>query len=185
MSRSAEPLLSPRFLTLAAMIVAVALTRLLPHPPNFAPVESMALFAGAWFVDRRLALLVPLAAMAVSDVGLALLLGMDYGFHSLMPAIYACIAATVLLGFFLRGRVGVTNVAVASVVSAIGFFAVSNFFVWLTSGMYPRTFEGLVACYVAALPFLQNGVAGALLYSLILFGGFELLRRRFPALQAA
>jgi hypothetical protein len=182
MPKTAEPLLSPRVLALAAMILLVALSRLLPHPPNFAPVESMALFAGALFIDRRLAFLVPLAAMAISDVGLELLMGAGYGFHGLLPLVYACIAGTVLLGVLLRGRIGVASVAIASVVSALGFFAVTNFAVWWGSGLYPQTLEGLVACYVAALPFLRNGIAGALLYSLLLFGGHALLQRRWPAL---
>jgi hypothetical protein len=182
MPKTAEPLLSPRVLALAAMILLVALARLLPHPPNFAPVESMALFAGALFLDRRLALLVPLAAMAVSDLGLELMMGDGYGFHGLLPLVYACIAATVVLGFLLRGRIGVASVAIASVASALGFFAVTNFAVWWGSGMYPQTLAGLAACYIAALPFLQNAIAGALVYSLILFGGHALLQRRWPAL---
>lgn len=184
MTQTSESLLSPRVMTLIGMIVLVALSRLLPHPPNFAPVESMALFAGAWFVDRRLALLVPLAAMAISDVGLELLMGRGYGFHDLLPLVYGCIAATVLLGFALRGRVGVVAVTIASVVSALGFFLITNFATWWGSGMYPQTMEGLIACYVAALPFLKNAIAGALVYSLILFGGYALLRRRYPALAA-
>lgn len=182
MTKPAEPLLSPRVLALAGMILFVALARLLPHPPNFTPVASMALFAGALFLDRRLAVLVPLVAMAVSDVGLALLFGASYGFHKLLPVVYACIALTVVLGFVLRGRIGVLSVGIASVVSALGFFAVTNFFVWWGSSFYPQTVEGLIACYVAALPFLQNALAGALFYSLILFGGHALLRRRYPAL---
>jgi hypothetical protein len=184
MAKPVEHLLSPRVLTLTAMILLVALARLLPHPPNFAPVESMALFAGALFVDRRLAILVPLAAMAISDVGLELLMGSGYGFHRLLPLVYVCIAATVLLGFLLRGRIGVAAVAGASVVSALGFFLVTNFAVWWQSSMYPQTWQGLVACYVAALPFLNNAIAGALVYSAVLFGGYALLRRRYPALAA-
>lgn len=185
MANPAERLLSPRFLALAAMILLAALSRLLPHPPNFTPVESMALFAGALFIDRRLALLVPLVAMAVSDVGLELLMGRGYGFHGLLPLVYACIAATVLLGFALRGRLGVASIAAASVFAALAFFAVTNFAVWWGSSMYPHTWEGLVACYVAALPFLGNGIAGTLFYSALLFGGHALLGRRYPALRAA
>lgn len=184
MTKPAEPVLSPRFLALAGMILFVALARLLPHPPNFAPVESMALFAGALFLDRRLAILVPLVAMALSDIGLALLFGAAYGFHSLLSVVYACIAATVLLGFLLRGRIGVLSVGAASVVSALGFFVVTNFFVWWGSSFYAQSADGLLACYVAALPFLKNAIAGALVYSLILFGGYALLRRRYPALAA-
>lgn len=185
MTKAAEHLLSPRGRTLVAMIALVALARLLPHPPNFAPAESMALFAGALFVDRRLALLVPLAAMALSDAGLALLFGAGYGFHGLLPVVYACIAGTVALGFLLRGRIGVGSVAAASVASAVGFFLVTNFAVWWGSAFYAQDASGLLACYVAALPFLKNAIAGALFYSLLLFGGWAVLTRRWPVLAAS
>lgn len=182
MSHPQQALISPRFLVIAGMVLLAALARLLPHPPNFAPVESMALFAGALFLDRRLALLVPLLAMLVSDIGLELLMGTGYGFHRLLPVVYALIALTVVMGFVLRNRVSTLSVTVASIASALIFFVVTNFAVWWGSSFYPQTFEGLVACYVAALPFLKNAVAGALFYSLILFGGYALMRRRWPAL---
>ena len=84
-------------LVLAAMIVLAALSRLLPHPPNFSPVEAMALFGGAWYASRRVALLVPLAAMLVSDLALAWVHGgqyLDYftsaGFWLVYLALLAC-----------------------------------------------------------------------------------------------
>jgi hypothetical protein len=64
------------------------------------------------------------------------------------------------------------------------FFAVTNFGTWTLSGMYPLTFSGLAACYVAAIPFFQNTVAGDLFYSGLLFGGFALTERFVPRLRA-
>ena len=65
------------------------------------------------------------------------------------------------------------------------FFVATNLYVWLGSGMYPLTVEGLVACFTLALPFFQNQLAGVAFYSLLLFGGWALLARRLPALAAA
>ena len=56
------------------MIVAAALSRLLPHPPNFSPVEAMALFGGAYFASRAWAVAVPLLAMLLSDLVMAAML---------------------------------------------------------------------------------------------------------------
>ncbi len=179
---------------LAAMIAAAALSRLLPHPPNFAPIEAMALFGGAYFASRRLALLVPLLAMAASDLLLGALRGGTWLEYFTTPqylpsllANYACIALTVALAFGLRGRVNGPRVLGYSLAGSVLFFAVSNFALWLTAFAVPHgaaCTTGLLPCYVAALPFFQWTVLGTLFYSALLFGGFALLRRQLPALRA-
>lgn len=187
-------LLTPRTLVLFAMIGFAVGYRLIAHfvpgllPWNFTPVEAMALFGGAYFANRRLAILVPLAAMAVADVVIALSLPADQvrDWAGMAPIIYACIALTAFAGFALRGRTKPLNVVVAAIASATGFFLVTNFFVWLSSGMYAASVSGLAACYVAALPFYQYGsLPGTLLWSALLFGGFALLSRRYAVLAAA
>jgi hypothetical protein len=184
MQRAANPLLTPRTLVLTGMIAFAVAVRLLVYfmpgalPYNFTPVAAIALFGGAFFADRRLALLVPLGIMVLSDTVI--------GFSALSPLVYACFAAMVLVGSgALRGRSSAWRVAVAAAGSATGFYLVTNFFVWLTSGMYALTASGLAACYVAGLPFYQYGsLPGTLLWSGLLFGGFALLSRRFAVLQA-
>jgi len=172
---------------LAGMILAVALTRLIPHPPNFSPVEAMALFGGAYFARRGLAVLVPLAALFVSDLVLGLMMGGEY-FQYFVSAgfllVYATIALLALMGLGLRGRVSAARVAGYGTAGSLLFFAVTNFGSWLGSAMYPQTAAGLAAAYVAGLPFLGNGLLGTLFYSLVLFGGYELLKQRVPALRA-
>lgn len=173
--------------TLAAMIAAAALTRLLPHPPNFSPVEAMALFGGAYFASRRAALWIPLLAMLLSDVALGLLNGgtyADYVGHLSFWLVYACIALTAFAGFSLRGRVTGARVLGWSLAGSAFFFAVTNFGVWAGGTMYPKNGAGLLACYAAGLPFFKWTVLGTLVYAGVLFGGFELLRRRVPALRA-
>ncbi|MCV6605330.1 MAG: hypothetical protein OIF34_08485, partial [Porticoccaceae bacterium] len=54
------------------LIVLAALSRLLPHPPNFSPLIAMALFGGAVIADRKLALIMPLLALLLSDLILGL-----------------------------------------------------------------------------------------------------------------
>jgi hypothetical protein len=162
----------------AGLILAAALSRLIPHPPNFSPIEASALFAGAYLLDRRAAVLVPILAMLLSDLVL--------GFHALVPVTYGCMALMALAGRWLAGQATVGRVAAISFASATFFFIVSNFFVWLTQGMYPMSFDGLALCYVEALPFFQNEVAGVALYSSVLFGGYALLRKlTAPKPQAA
>lgn len=174
-------------LTLAALIFIAALTRVIPHPPNFSPIEAVALFGGAYFAQRHWALLVPLAAMFASDLVLGLLNGgiyWDYFASAGYLLVYACIALSTVLGFGLRGKVSGGRVLAYSLAGSLLFFVVTNFGAWLGSPAYPQTGAGLLAAYVAGIPFFQWTVLGTLFYAALLFGGFELLRRRVPALQA-
>ena len=174
-------------LMLAALIFIAALSRVLPHPPNFSPIEAVALFGGAYFAKGHWALLVPLAAMFASDLVLGLANGgiyWDYFASAGYLMVYVCIALSTLLGFGLRGKVTGSRVLGYSLAGSLLFFVVTNFGAWLGSPAYPQTMAGLVAAYVAGVPFFQWTVLGTLFYAALLFGGFELLRKRVPALQA-
>jgi hypothetical protein len=166
-----------RVLALVALIAVAAASRLLPHPQNFTAIGAMALFAGATLADRRLAFLVPLAALFVSDLVI--------GLHGLLPLVYALFAVSVCMGFALRGRVATLPVAGAGIACAMLFYLVTNFAVWAGGALYPHTWEGLVACYVAALPFFQNSLLGNLFFSALLFGGLALAERGVPMLRQA
>lgn len=170
-------MLTMRSTTLAGMIFLAAASRLVPHPPNFAPIAAMALFGGARFADRRAAFLVPLAAMFISD----LLIGL----HGLMPVVYGSFALIVCMGLWLRRREGVHTVAGTALAGSILFFVATNFGVWALSSSYPKTAQGLVACYAAAIPFFGNTILGDLFYAAALFGSFALAERRFPVLREA
>lgn len=180
---AATPLLTPRNLVLCGMIVFTVIYRVAVHyaagalPWNFTPVEAIALFGGVYFADKRLALIVPLIALFVADLVI--------GFYGvMMPVVYGCVALTAFAGFSLRCHARASNVMIAALASATGFYLVTNFFVWATSAMYPHTFDGLIACYVAGWPFYQYGtLPGTLLWSAALFGGFALLSQRYAALQ--
>ena len=167
---------------LAVMILIATLTRLVPHPPNFSQVEAIALFGGAYYASRWLALAVPLVAMFVSDLALGLMNGgiyFDYFVSAHFLGIYACIALTTLMGFGLRGRVTGGRVLGYSLLGSVLFFLITN-------AISSTTFcqAGLLSCYVAGLPFFQWTVLGTLFYAALLFGGFALLRQRVPQLQA-
>ena len=164
-----------RILIILGSIVAAAAMRLVPHPANFAPLGAMALFSGAYLGRRALAFAAPLGALLLSDLIL--------GFYPGMLVQYVSVALVVLLGSGVLGRITALRVGGAAVASSVLFFALTNFGVWLLSGMYPQTLSGLVACYVAAVPFFQNTVAGDLFFSAALFGGFALLERAVPSLR--
>jgi hypothetical protein len=164
-----------RFLTVSGLILAAALARLVPHPPNFTPIAAMALLGGACFADRRLAFVVPLAAMFLSDLVL--------GFSAVTPVIYGCFAAIVGIGFLLRNRRGVVRIAAASLTASLLFFVVTNYAVWQLYDYYPKTLAGLIECYVAALPFFGYSLAGDAAWVTMLFGGMALMEKAVPGVR--
>lgn len=167
--------MNTRFITLAIIIFAVAVFRILPHPPNVSPIAAMALFGGAYFSDKRLAFLVPFLALLLSDLIL--------GLHDTMLYVYGGFALTVVIGFWVRKQLNIGRIAVAAVGASILFFLLTNFGVWLTSGMYPMTADGLMQAYIAGIPFFQNSLLGNLIFTALLFGGFAALQRNVPALS--
>jgi len=153
-------------LQLAAALVLITLgvtLRLLPHPANFAPIAAIAIFGGA-VLPRRIAVWVPLGAMVASDLFI--------GFYTMMPVTWVCYVLVALASSRWLRRPNVARGAALTLASSLFFFAVTNFAVWLTSGMYARTWAGFVHCYAMALPFFRNTAASDLVYTAALFGVF-------------
>jgi hypothetical protein len=165
-----------RLIALLSAIAAAAALRLAPHPPNFSPIDAMALFSGAYLGRRALAFVAPLAALLLSDVAL--------GFYRGMEFVYASVALIVLIGWVVGSRRTPVRMGFAAVAGAVSFFLITNLGMWLFSGFYPLTPAGLSACYIAAIPFFQNTLAGDLFYAALLFGGFALAERALPRLRA-
>lgn len=156
----------PDIFAIGMVIVAAVLLRIVPHPPNVAPVAAIALFGGL-YISKRFALIVPLIIMFLSDAVL--------GFHSGMPFVYGSFLLIGLLGVLLQQKKGFLTIILASIGSSILFYLITNFGVWHLGTMYPHTLEGLLTCYIAGLPFLRNTFVGDLLYTALLCGGYELI----------
>ena len=164
-----------RLLALLSAITAAAALRLVPHPPNFTPIGAMALFSGAYLGRRGVAFVAPLAALLLSDLLL--------GFYAGMGFVYASVALIVLIGWWVSSRRTMLGVAAGAFAGSVSFFVITNVGMWLFSGFYPLTSAGLATCFVAAIPFFQNTVAGDLFYAALLFGGFALAEHLAPQLR--
>jgi len=166
-----------------SLIALAALTRLLPHPHNFTPIGAMALFGAAYFNRQWLLLVVPFAALFFSDLFINNVIYRELygGQFTLISSwwIYAAFALVMLAGMGWVGKqVNTIRVFGASLSASAIFFLVTNFSVWVSSGMYPKTLAGLAACYTAGIPFLGNTVLGDLFFSSALFGVYEWSRRK-------
>jgi hypothetical protein len=160
----------PDVLLATGLISLDVVARLVPHAPNFTPLAASALFAAAVFRVRILSLAVPLIAMALSDSVM--------GFYDwrVMAVVYAASVAPAAMALGvarLRSPLVLLSLAGAS---SIVFFLTTNFAVWAFDGMYTHDLAGLSACYVAALPFFKNTIAGDLFWTCVLFGAHQLVR---------
>jgi hypothetical protein len=189
--------LNPRTTVLIIMIIEAAAFRLVQSSPvfsllsNVSPVGAIALFGGCYFADRWKAFVVPLASLFLSDVLLNRMYYFDTWvfFYSDAYWIYGSFALIVMLGHFVK-KVTILNVIAAGVGAALIHWIVSDFGLWATGGRDVTTglpftpdLTGLMRCYVLALPYLQNMIVGNLVFCGVLFGSFEWIKNRYPALR--
>jgi len=150
------------------LIFIGAALRLLPHPPNFTSISAIALFGGV-YLSKRLALILPILSLLISDIFL--------GFYTplLMLAVYLSFILVVILGFWLKKQKKWYTILGSSILGSILFFVITNFAVWVFTNWYPGTISGLIECYIRAIPFFKNSLMGDLFYVTIFFGIYEIL----------
>lgn len=148
------------------LILAGVIFRLLPHAPNVAPIGALALFAGAT-LSIEYALITLFGTLLITDTFL--------GYHPTMIWVYASYLLILGLAQILRNQRHWKRIAVMSLSSSLLFFIVTNFGVWVSTQMYTKDLNGLLTCYVMAIPFFRNTVIGDALYSGIFFGGLSFL----------
>jgi hypothetical protein len=170
--------MNKKLLVISGIILAAALSRLLPHADNFSPIGAIALFAGAFIANRFLAFVIPVLALVLSD---ALMGFPGWAYPSQIIMVYLTFGLITLLGSTLKNNKGALRVGATSLASSLVFFVVTNFVVWL-GGFYAMNFSGLVNCYVSAIPFFKSSLAGDLFYTTVLFGGFYLIQINAPKL---
>jgi hypothetical protein len=164
---------SERFTLAAAiaLVIAAAVARVAPHPWNFTPLVAIALFSGAKIARASWAGALILVALALGDLALGLFPYEGMGW------VYGSALLVVAAGRFLRKRPGIAPTLLAALTGGALFYVVTNFGVWAAGNLYPRTASGLLECYVAAVPFYRNQVAGDLVYTVGLFGAFAVASR--------
>jgi uncharacterized membrane protein len=146
-----------------ALIALGAVLRILPHPPNFAPIAAIALFGGA-VLSGVPAVAAPLGALFISDIVL--------GFYPGWAWVYGSFILVALIGMTLRHNRSPLRIAGAALLSSVVFFVLTNLGEWF-GPLYPHTLAGLRADFVAAIPFFRATALSDLAYSAVLFGLYE------------
>ena len=160
--------MNKRNITILSLIVLAVITRLLPHPPNVAPIAGIALFGGSRFDNKWIGFGLPLLCMFITDLFL--------GFSSITMFVY--------LSFMIISYIGINSKTISNgtiLGSSLLFFLLTNFGVFLLG--YPHTIQGLLTCYTLALPFFVNTIIGDLFFTHSLNYSFSKLENRYPILR--
>jgi len=155
-------------LIVALLIIGIA-SRFVIEVPNFTPIAAIALLGGA-YLSRRIAILLPLAIIMISDLMI--------GLHDTMVYVWTGFIAITLLGIWLRGKTDISNIFFAGFAASLGFYLLTNLGVWMVGGLYPKTLAGLMDCYAAGIPFFRNFLISTAAYSLLFFGTYEWVKNR-------
>ena len=145
------------------VILILALARLIPHPPNFTPVVSVAIMSCYFFRNIYLSISVMIFSMLIADIFL--------GFHKYMFFVYLSLLLIILVFSKFKTSMKFRNLFVFSFFGALIFYLISNFGVWALSETYTKNLTGLLQCYVLAIPFFSNTFLSTLLFSYLTFLG--------------
>ncbi len=152
---------------------------------NFSPIGAIALFSACYFSNKKLAYIATIASLVLSDLVLNYFV-YSTNFTLFYPGLlwnYLGLALIVLIGSLIK-KVNLESIFLSSSLAAFTHWFISDLGVWLHGTLYPKTFEGLVACFVAAIPFLQNMFLGNLFFSCLMFGAFEFAGKRLKHSEA-
>lgn len=175
---------------ISGIILLAALSRVVPHTFNFSPIGAICLFGAAYFSNRILAVLVPLAAVFISDLVINnFIYKPTGGFVFLYDGFYwpyATFAAIAILGMFTLKKINIKTVIFSSLGASVLFFLVTNFACWPgSSSIYTQDFTGLMTCYAAGIPYFGATILGDLFYCGVLFTAAEMAHSRFKFLQTS
>jgi len=157
-----------RFLFFFLIICFSILARLLPHPPNFAPIGALSLFSGT-YLSIKYAPFIPLLVMIASDYFI--------GFYELklMISVYLSFFLICLIGFWLKKNKNPLTIVFSSFFTSLFFYLITNFAVWVFTPWYEKSLSGLILAYTLALPFFRNTILGDLFYTVSFFSVYELI----------
>lgn len=171
------------------LLVIIGMRVLMPLSPDFkfiagfSGVGAAALFGGSYFKNKLHAFLWPLVVLLLSDLGLILTMGVEYGIYDGMQYTYLAFFAMTAVGHFMIKKSSFSSVFLASLVAVFLHWIIADFGVWYGSKLFPQTWSGFMTCLVEAIPYEKNFLIGTLVYASLLFGAYELLAARFSFLS--
>jgi hypothetical protein len=170
------------YLAIISLILFASFSRIIPHMPNFTPIGAMALFGGAYLKNRYHAFLIPMISLWLSDL---ILNNFIFSFYSeftwFYPGFlwqYISFILIIVIGHLFLKKLNFKNIFITTISSSLLFFIITNLGVWISGSMYTLDFQGLISCYIMALPFFKGTLLGFMCYSTLLFGVLEFSKRK-------
>jgi hypothetical protein len=150
---------------------------------NFSGLGAVAIFSGAQFKDKSLSFITPIITLLISDFILSLVIHPSYLFYQGWYFVYGAFLFIAIASKYIMRNVNAKTCIVSVISAVLIHWLVTDFGVWIGGNMYPKTLMGFYACLVAAIPFEINFLLGTVVYSGVLFFGFELTKGQIPALR--
>ena len=133
----------------------LAASRFIPHPPNFTSLIALSFYIPIFLGIRFIPAL--LVCFVITDIII--------GFHALTLFTWGSV---VLIGLIPKiFNQSITYRIFGCIVGAFIFFLITNFGVWLI-GSYGYSLNGLISCYILALPFFGNTLIATIIYSFLI-----------------
>ena len=154
-----------------SLILILAFSRLLPHPPNFTPIIAAAMLSAYFFRNIYVSLLVLIISMILSDLII--------GFYSNYFLVYFSLLLIVVIFSTITKKINFKNLFLYGIFSSLIFFIITNFGVWAFGSLYEKNLFGLINCYILAIPFFTNTVFSTIFYSYTAFFLYNINIKKF------
>ena len=145
------------------LILILSFSRLIPHPPNFTPIIAVAIISSYFFKNIYLSFATLLVSMLLADAFI--------GFYNNMFFVYLSLLLIVFIFHRISEKMNFKNLFICGFIGSLIFFIISNFGVWVLGSPgvldlpYEKNLNGLVECYVLAIPFFGNTFLSTLIFS--------------------
>ena len=160
-----------------SLILILAFSRLIPHPPNFTPLIAVAIMSSYFFRNIYFSFAVLLFSMLLSDIFI--------GFYDNMLFVYISLLLISFIFYKISNKINFKNLFIFSFIGALIFYLVSNFGVWALGSFgvynvpYEKNLSGLIECYILAIPFFGNTFFSTLIFSYAAFLANSLYKKKF------
>ena len=144
-----------------SLVLILAFSRIIPHPPNFTPVITIAIMSGYLFRNIYLSIATLLISMLLSDAFI--------GFYKNMFFVYLSLIFIVYIFYKISSKINFKNLFIFSIFGSFIFYLISNYGVWYFGGLYEKDFNGLIKCYFLAIPFFKNTLISTIIFSYAAF----------------
>ena len=144
-----------------SLILILAFARLIPHPPNFTPIIAVAIMSSYFFRNILLSCTVIIISMLLADIFI--------GFYKNIFFVYLSLLLITYIFSHINRKIKLKNLFIFGLLGSIIFFILSNFGVWILSEMYEKNLNGLINCYLLAVPFFVNTLLSTIIFSYAAF----------------